>query len=63
MNPTVMAKIFDPYFTTKKTGSGLGLTMCRQIVRDHGGRMEVDSQPGVGTTFTIVLPCYRPPAA
>ena len=51
-----MAKIFDPYFTTKATGSGLGLAICHSIVSKHGGRITVESKPGQGTTFTIILP-------
>jgi PAS domain S-box-containing protein len=52
----VMGKIFDPYFTTKETGSGLGLYTAYVIVRRHDGRIVVDSEPGEGTTFTIYLP-------
>ena len=53
---TVMAKIFDPYFTTKAKGSGLGLAICHSIVTKHGGRIMGDSKPGQGSTFTIALP-------
>jgi PAS domain S-box-containing protein len=51
-----MDKIFDPFFTTKQKGSGLGLTSAFSIVRNHNGRMTVESEVGVGTTFTIYLP-------
>jgi len=51
-----LAKIFDPYFTTKPGGSGLGLSMAYSIIKRHDGRMRVDSKPGVGTTFYIDLP-------
>jgi CheY-like chemotaxis protein len=51
-----LSKIFDPYFTTKKRGSGLGLSTSYSIVRSHGGHITVESHLGVGTTFTIYLP-------
>ncbi len=49
-------KIFDPYFTTKPKGSGLGLATAYSIVKSHGGLIHVESQPGEGATFTICLP-------
>ena len=51
-----LGKIFDPYFTTKDGGSGLGLTSAYSIVRRHAGMMSVESVPGSGTTFEILLP-------
>jgi two-component system cell cycle sensor histidine kinase/response regulator CckA len=53
-----LGRIFDPYFTTKQKGSGLGLTMCFSIVQKHGGHITVDSKVGQGTTFAIYLPAY-----
>jgi signal transduction histidine kinase len=53
-------RLFVPYFTTKKGGTGLGLAIVQGIVSDHGGRIEVKSAPGAGTTFTLILPT-RPP--
>ncbi|TAN62168.1 response regulator [bacterium] len=50
------AKIFDPYFTTKKEGSGLGLATAYSIIKNHDGRIIVDSTPNAGTTFHIYLP-------
>ncbi|MFC1523668.1 PAS domain S-box protein [Thermodesulfobacteriota bacterium] len=51
-----LSKIFDPYFTTKHKGSGLGLATSYSIIRNHGGAIEVISQPDNGTTFLIYLP-------
>ena len=50
-----LGKVFDPYFTTKKAGSGLGLLIVRRIVREHGGEIEFDSEDGEGTRVTIFL--------
>jgi len=49
-------KVFNPYFTTKKTGTGLGLAITNRIIIDHRGRIEVRSEEGKGTTFTLILP-------
>jgi signal transduction histidine kinase len=51
-----LGKIFEPLFTTKRNGTGLGLAVVHQVVTAVGGRVDVESQPGVGTTFTIALP-------
>ncbi|MEZ4387091.1 MAG: ATP-binding protein [Candidatus Krumholzibacteriia bacterium] len=65
MSADVLQKIFEPYFTTKSAdrGTGLGLAVVHGIVEEHGGRIEVESSPGLGTTFRVMLPrCSTPPA-
>jgi two-component system, sporulation sensor kinase E len=52
-------RIFEPFFTTKKKGSGLGLMIVQRIVRAHGGRIELESDVGRGTTFRIWLPLHE----
>lgn len=54
--PDVLPRIFDPFFSTKAEGSGLGLSVSYAIARAHGGDLRVDSTPDVGTTFTLLLP-------
>jgi PAS domain S-box-containing protein len=57
---TDLAKIFQPFFTAKKRrGMGLGLPICERIIKNHGGKIEVESKPGKGTTFNIYLPLQR----
>ena len=58
ISPDDMGRIFDPYFTTKESGSGLGLLIVRRIVREHGGEISLISNEGKGLTLTIRLP-YR----
>jgi signal transduction histidine kinase len=53
IEPEAMDKIFVPFFTTKKEGSGIGLSLSRQIMRQHGGSLSVFSDPGRETTFTL----------
>ena len=51
-----LGRVFEPYFTTKQSGSGLGLLIIRRIVREHGGEMAIESNEGKGITLTIRLP-------
>jgi signal transduction histidine kinase len=56
IDPKVQEHIFDPFFSTKQGGSGLGLPTVRKIIEAHGGRILLQSEPGQGTQFTLVLP-------
>ena len=58
-----LEKIFDPYFTSKEKGHGLGLAVCHSIIRDHGGTITVDSRIGKGAQFRILLPASDSVAA
>ena len=64
MDPEVVAKVFQPYFSTKRGGTGLGLPTTRRVVEEHGGYLAVHSEPGRGTVFTMMLPhgIATPPA-
>lgn len=60
ISPEVREKLFFPFFTTKPGGSGMGLAVARKIVESHQGIIDVESEPGQGTTFVLKLP-FRPP--
>ncbi len=61
--PEVEKRLFDPFFSTKESGTGLGLPIAARLVEKHGGRIEFQTQPGHGTTFGVVLPREFDPAA
>lgn len=63
IGPDHLPKVFDPYFSTKQKGSGLGLTVAYSIVDKHNGRLTVESELGHGTIFTIYLPASEKPAS
>jgi signal transduction histidine kinase len=53
--PDRLSRIFDPFYTTKEKGLGLGMAIAHRIIEDHKGSIDVESQVGLGTTFTIHL--------
>jgi signal transduction histidine kinase/DNA-binding response OmpR family regulator len=59
LTPDEAARIFEPFYTTKADGTGLGLAVSYGIIQQHGGRIEVASAPGQGSTFTVLLPLQR----
>jgi nitrogen-specific signal transduction histidine kinase/CheY-like chemotaxis protein len=59
IDPDTLERIFDPWFTTKATGRGLGLAAARGIIRDHGGALRVETAAGQGTTFRVLLPAVN----
>ena len=56
IKPEDLPRVFDPYFTTKPSGTGLGLPIVQKVVEAHGGEVQIASQPGKGTTVTVLLP-------
>jgi signal transduction histidine kinase len=61
ITPENMKKLFEPLFTTKPKGIGLGLAVSKKLVEANAGKIEVQSEPGKGSTFTVWLPCYSLP--
>jgi signal transduction histidine kinase len=61
ITPENMKKLFEPLFTTKTKGIGLGLAVCRKLIEANGGRIEVESDgvPGKGSVFSVYLPIYK----
>lgn len=61
ISPEVMGSIYEPFLTTKKSGTGLGLLIVRRIIKEHGGSMTIASQQGEGTTITLIFPRFDKP--
>ena len=55
MSEEIMNQIFIPFYTTKRKGSGIGLSLSNQIIRLHGGTIAAESKPGKGSIFTIII--------
>jgi len=62
IKPEDLPKVFEPYFTTKEVGIGLGLALTKQITEEHGGRIDISSEPGRGTLVRLQLPAGEPSA-
>jgi two-component system sensor histidine kinase AtoS len=60
INPEDLSKIFDPFFSTRRSGTGLGLSVVSQIIEKHGGLIIAESEPDIGTTMKFTLPATPP---
>jgi two-component system, LuxR family, sensor kinase FixL len=56
ISPALAERLFEPFMTTKKSGMGVGLSICRTIIDAHGGRIWIEETPGGGATFAFTLP-------
>nr|WP_275591241.1 ATP-binding protein [Paenibacillus sp. 19GGS1-52] len=59
MPKNTLNRIFDPFFTTKGKGTGIGLSICKQLIEMYGGRIQIDSEVRIGTNVTVILPWVR----
>jgi signal transduction histidine kinase len=59
LDPNTITRIFQPFYTTKSSGMGMGLSICRSIVQNHGGRIWATANDGPGTSFHFTLPRYH----
>ena len=59
LDPSTLERIFAPFYTTKPTGMGMGLSICRSILQSHGGRLWVTAKDSPGTVFHFTLPTYH----
>ncbi len=59
IEPELLEKVFTPFYTSKATGTGLGLVVCQRILNSFGGRIQITSKENKGTTVTIILPLKR----
>ena len=59
IDPEILPKIFEPFFTSKKTGTGLGLSITSDIIQQHGGEIQVENNEEGGATFTVCFPADR----
>ena len=59
IDPEAMKEIFNPFYSTKGGGLGLGLALSLKVIEEHGGTIKAESESGKGTTFTVYLPVYR----
>ena len=58
--PESFDRLFDPFYTTKADGMGMGLSLCQRLIESHGGTISVDNRPGSGASFTFRLPRFQP---